>query len=1380
LNIPRRCIAAFVLCLLLAASETQAQVTVHYPDRAWSLLSYGGSVWIGTPNGLHRYRSEDNVWSAYGKQNGLLSSRITSLDIRGDVLWIGQAAGLTAFDQRSNTMLHYDSSKGLNIGAARAVLFEDEYVWAGGLRGAARYDNLIEEWQSIGASQGLEGSVIHAFAMNEDRVYIADGRGVHEYDPRHERLRMFSVPGEDSIRDAFNAGGMLWLLRDGDLLRFDMATRVFSPYRLPGFSGGDIREIIIQGSGFWLVTDDELWNYDAAADALRPFPEIALLPDRHIKAVALSADGYTLWFSTASGVTRYDRGSGSWTHFTSANGLPDIDINILFSIGNGVATFSPSSLVYYRQSDDRWYELPLQVDEAGEHARFSLDPAQGSYADFGGGIRLDLSGSRSSWLFQDPLMQDEFVYGRVDPVSRNDLKARLDLGGGRRVSAMYNDADYEDVVYGAEYRGARDDIVQSFQWGDMRVQGSGSLLQQDFGIFGVGGRAVYGERTEKYGRSMLEVQTQSGHKTTAAHTDVFQGFIRERKALVEDTDWLRRTWYHLRADRRLEALGDASVQLFRPLYASEPRILGDLVSTSIAGKFADWRPYDEGRQYEVDAGNSTLMLYHEQAAPILAVRIIRGGVTTELLLCDTTGQYLEIRNIYQIGSDIVPSSLQVKIIGPGGEVPLSQFGVDSNGDGRVDAEYLDYSAGLLRFPGDQPFPAGAYQEPGVVTYTMDVRYESRGSGSYSLSKRRIIRGSEKVMVDGMPATAGEDYILDYSSGHLLFTRDGAVLEDSRVEISYEYVRVALDERFAQANLSFSPSDFTQASFGAGMFHYGKSASVTQFVQGGGELRWQTSAFDLRVRPEYRQTTSDSSTGNAAGMSATFSTDAARISVLSSLRSGGYREPVASSYAAGRLKSDHAVKGEYDITSGLRAFVSYHARAGTDTTSGTGTDESTASGGIQWSRQDYPSITLRGDYLNANDRLGDRTRHGGRLDAAWTPSTAFLELSGFSAARFSGYARISEENVALSRNDGKYRSQNYFFRSVLNPRQLLSINVWYQGDMREKRSENGAYLREHQTEKANIDILMEHISGLSLSGRLTRDVRQMPVTATLLDQSSSTSLQTNARIAPGTWLPALQPFTLYGYIIHSVYGYRRNSTESSGMLQALFSQGGGEQRSEGQSTWYDSRLEWRPVPGFLYSVNGHSRHFYSEQYRSSGAYSFWSMTHYAEWRPDNRSLYAMQFHFRRDQGNDRTDASSPAIWTERRFSRRLLLRLALHSSIRNSESNWGISDSYEIQPSGTLTFTLDDAPVIRRAELRVDGGYSFHRSHFRPWYASESVSSSASVNSNLYLDLYPHPVMFIRFRYFLVWNAGYSFQTYRIFGIDGWKQPDAELQIVMQL
>ncbi|MBR9977327.1 MAG: hypothetical protein KFH87_04495, partial [Bacteroidetes bacterium] len=649
------CSMVVFLSLLLWPAAASAQTTVQYPDRSWSTLTHASSQWIGTSRGLYRYRAEDNVWSAWGQENGLLSSDITALEMRGNVLWIGQGSGLTAFDQRNNTMLHFESDKSLSVTVTRAMAFEADYVWAGGSGGAARFDDLIEQWQRIGTEQGLTGDTVHAFALSDDRVFMVTGSGVNEYDPRYERWRMYAPPQDGRVLDAFSAAGTLWLLRDHDLLRFDLSTRVFSPYSLSSFSGSDIRYLILQGSSFWIVTTDDLWRYDAASDALHPFHEIAQLPDRELRAVALSSDGNALWFSTASGLTRYDRATGSWTYYSTAGGMPEGRYDILFPTGNGIATFTDHSLIWYVTQADRWYEMPLLTETPDGHAGISLDPARGSFIDFGSDVRLDLSGSRSSWLFRNPFMSGGGEHGQsMDPVNRNDLKARMDLGGNRRLSATYNDADYEDVVYGAEYRGAREDVLQSLQWGDMRAEKAGSLLQQDFGLFGAGGRAVYGERTEMYGRSLLELQAQGGHKTTATYTEVFQGRNRIREQMIADIDWLRNRVYALRPDRRPVPLAALSLHVYRSLATEEERGADDLPETVIAGHRATWRPLIEGLDYQVHEGRSLLFLLPGQEVTALAVRIGRPGGTEELLLADASTRFLEMRNHYGIGADILP------------------------------------------------------------------------------------------------------------------------------------------------------------------------------------------------------------------------------------------------------------------------------------------------------------------------------------------------------------------------------------------------------------------------------------------------------------------------------------------------------------------------------------------------------------------------------------------------------------------------------------------------------------------------------------------------------------------------------------------------------
>lgn len=1371
--------------MLCAMQPAGAQTSVHFPDRSYSTLSYGGSLWIGTPRGLYRYRYEDNVWSAYGPQNGLLSPVITSLDMQGDMLWIGQDRGVTAFDLRSNTMLHFDSSKGLHTGGTRGVSFEEEYVWTGGSAGAARYDNLIEEWQRIGAAEGLSGDTVHAIVPDGARVFIATERGVNEYDTRHERWRVYGSPNERPVLDAFTSGGWLWLLREDALLRFDTDARVYALYPLREFRGSGVREIIISGGGFWLVTKDNLWQYDATADALRPFLEIEQLPDRDLHAMAMSSNASTFWFSTASGLTRYIHGSSSWFTFTAANGVPDADFRNLFPLGDGVVTFSDEKLVYYLADEDRWYTFPLLAPEAGDGARVSLDPAAGSYADFGGGVRLDLSGSRSAWLWQDPFGQDEFIWNGEDPSKRNDLKARLDLGGGRRISASYHDADYEDVVYGAEYRGARDDVLQSLQWGDMRLEQGTSVLQQSLGIFGVGGRAVYGERTPRYGRSLIEVSAMSGHKTTARTTDVFQGQRRERSASVNDAGWLRNTYYSLRPDRRLLPLDADEVTLYRPLYEGAPAGLSDLRSTTIAGITADWRPLDDGINYVLDREQSVIILQGEDRYRTMAARMVKNGIVTELLLGDESGQYQELRNRYDVGYGLIPSSLRIRIMDiNGNETPLSLYGLDGDGDGRVDAEFMDFSSGILRFPADQPFPEGAYGDPGTVTYRMQVEYESM-STSYSLSRRHIVRGSETVLVDGLPVTAGEDYILDYSGGYLVFTRDGAVLDDSRVEISYEYVRNKADERVTQAAVTVSPSDFMQASVSAGRFHAQDASAPTTFMQGGGELRWQSDALDLRVQPEYRHTVSDSASGDAAGLSAALSTAAARLSLRSTLRSDGYRELLASDFAGNRLRADHALKAEYDVSTELRLFATHRQRSGTDTLTGDESRDLSSTVGLQLIRADWPSVTLQGDYLEVGDRIGTRDRRGGRVDATWNPAATLLDMAGIQAARLSGYARISEERVQSGSYPGTYRTQNYFLRTVVNPRPLFTINTWYQGDAREQRGARDEYLPDYQRDKYYLDILAEHLRGLSLGGRITSDVRQMMSSARTQDRQHSSTLQGNVRMAPGAWIDILQPFTIYGSVQHSERVYRSMGTDAAGFVAAFFSRGNGRVLSRNWSTWYETRLEWRPVPELLYSATGILRDFSYESMNSSSESGFWQLIQRADYRPDSRALYGMQFSMRQDDGgnspfNPHGYRYAPSAWAERRLSRALLLRLMVDGEWYNTPSDVADYSGHGIAPSGNLTLSLEDMPILRRAELRVDVRYAYGYSRSDFHFAEDTEWTTETLSSNFYVDLYPHPVLFVRFRYFLTWNNPSSWLNYRILGIDGWQRPDAELQVVMQL
>jgi len=262
--------------------------------------------------------------------------------------------------------------------------------------------------------------------------------------------------------------------------------------------------------------------------------------------------------------------------------------------------------------------------------------------------------------------------------------------------------------------------------------------------------------------------------------------------------------------------------------------------------------------------------------------------------------------------------------------------------------------------------------------------------------------------------------------------------------------------------------------------------------------------------------------------------------------------------------------------------------------------------------------------------------------------------------------------------------------------------------------------------------------------------------------------------------ALQPFTLYASVRYNHSSYHRQDLNPSGLFSSFFAKADGQTTSRGHSTWYETRVEWRPTAVFLYSATAIMRRVHSETWDYDS--QFWQVMQRVDYRPDSRALYGVQFNLRRDDGNDSFSAGrtyEPALWTERRLSRALLLRLTLNSSWSEGSTSYTTYRNFRIDPSGSLTLSLEDPAILRRVELRIDGGYSYGWSRSEHYFAPAVTTASSSFNNNFYLDLYPHPVLFVRFRYFLRWRSDFS-HNYRIFGIDGWAQPDAELQLIMQL
>ena len=157
----------------------------------------------------------------------------------------------------------------------------------------------------------------------------------------------------------------------------------------------------------------------------------------------------------------------------------------------------------------------------------------------------------------------------------------------------------------------------------------------------------------------------------------------------------------------------------------------------------------------------------------------------------------ESRRVYSIGNrNISPRDYQIVIVRQGSgesfdtgteEVPYLQiFGLDENGDGIVDPEFIDFDRGLLTFPDLRPFviddPENPYfqfrdqlsneaiylENPRTTdaAYTIIADYAFQ-SETYNVGLF-VIPGSEKVRLNGRQLQRDIDYTMVYEVGSIRF------------------------------------------------------------------------------------------------------------------------------------------------------------------------------------------------------------------------------------------------------------------------------------------------------------------------------------------------------------------------------------------------------------------------------------------------------------------------------------------------------------------------------------------------------------------------------------------------------------------------------------
>jgi hypothetical protein len=709
-------------------------------------------------------------------------------------------------------------------------------------------------------------------------------------------------------------------------------------------------------------------------------------------------------------------------------------------------------------------------------------------------------------------------------------------------------------------------------------------------------------------------------------------------------------------------------------------------------------------------------------------------------------------NRYSLGGgEILPQTLFLSLVDQEGvSQPLADFGLDQDGDGAVDGESVDFYGGVMQFPADRPFPDTVYsdEDPGNV-YTIEYRYQT-SSATLQLSQRDLISESEQVVVDGRTLRRGEDYIVDYRNGNLLFLREGLVEQGSRVEVEYEYRRQS-EDRLASAGLSFSPSDALTAAVNMAQFEPQQGDSSlgrVRLLQANAEVRLDNgpAGMDVVVLSEAARSLQDDVSSSAATMKVSARREDLRL--LAQLED--YDDEFISlrprRTALGQLIRRIRLEAQYERSNWFLLESDWSQERSLDAHQREAEEQQYQARGIL-NRRDLPSVVVA---LSRREEGGwspfpDQTALQGDLE--YQVPRRWLSTMGLHSLKLISYLhRTWEEGIdsTYSPVSAKAIRQGDYVRLDVVPRPALQLAASLRRDRRKVQHHGSEdnYQPAEETGEAIFTSNCDQIPGVSLYARLEGNSRQDITSGTeggwiyTLDRQR----QVITRMYPGRWQSFFNPLTL-----EFNYSYRWNG-QLSGLQETL---GFWEQYWSAFSTnavvaaerfeSSEARTEVRPSASL--TLNLGLKRLDQEHHRLSSLLEnrMWTYDGRLEFRRTS-SVYVLSYL--RDEGQ-KGDISTqtrdaPSVWWERRWSRGLISKVSLFLWRDVLQEGAEKTTFLSVSPRLSITSRWEHLGILGAVELVDDLSLTISENKTQQMETSSRVWANA-----LKLDFRPLPLALFR-------------------------------------